>query len=385
MRFIAGPRQCGKTTMAKHFLNESGNEKLYYNWDQRLIRSQYPKNPYFFASDLKKQKTKQWICFDEIHKMPRWKNILKDYFDTYEERLHFIVTGSARLDFFKKSGDSLAGRYFLFRMNPLMLSEALGLAHPQKPVANAVDYIEEKISSAQCHQDAFETLMRFSGFPEPYSRQSEEFHQHWQSSYLDRLVREDLRDLTRIHDLENVATLTQMLPSRIGSPLSVNALREELQVSYNAVKSYLKALALCYVTLTLSPYTKKISRSVKKELKIYFYDWTHVADKGARFENFVAIQLTSLISLWQDAGWGRWDLHFVRTKDGKETDFLITFNQKPWLLVEAKLSAQDSASHHLHHAKLLGNIPFIQLVAEKNICRVLSPRHILISAGRFLA
>ncbi|MFC1567141.1 AAA family ATPase, partial [bacterium] len=127
MRFIAGPRQCGKTTIARHKLQISKTESLYYNWDRKNIRDRYRHETDFLGKDIldMSRKLKLWICFDEVHKIPRWKNILKDFFDTYEDRINFIVTGSAKLDLFRKSGDSLAGRYFLFKLNPFMLSEIL--------------------------------------------------------------------------------------------------------------------------------------------------------------------------------------------------------------------------------------------------------------------
>ncbi|OGQ07869.1 MAG: hypothetical protein A3G32_09650 [Deltaproteobacteria bacterium RIFCSPLOWO2_12_FULL_40_28] len=386
MRFLAGPRQVGKTTLAKQILAENNSSALYYNWDRREIRNRYKTNPYFFAADAPSaQKKKLWVCFDEIHKMPKWKNILKDFFDGYEDRFKFIVTGSARLDWFRKSGDSLAGRYFLFRMFPFTFYEitAPQASSPVPPPASAKTFVEKQISNRHPHRDLLAQLLTFSGFPEPFTNANAQFHQHWQDDYLDRLVREDLRDLTRIHELENVATLVTLLKQRVGSPLSINSLREDLETSYTATRNYLEALKLCYIVFTLSPYTNKIQRAVKKEPKLYFFDYTHVLDPAARFENFLALELYALVHLWTDAGFGRFELRYVRSRDGKESDFLILKNQNPWLLAECKLSDGELDKHHLNHAHLLGKIPFIQITKQSDICRILSPTCFSVSAERF--
>jgi len=383
MRFIAGPRQVGKTTLAKQFLEKNDCKKLYFNWDLRKVRDQYRKDPYFFETllyDSKKGKKLPWACFDEIHKMPKWKNILKDYFDRFENDGRFVVTGSARLDRFRHSGDSLAGRYFLFKLFPLTLSEVKG-ANLIEPGKSAINFIEKKLSSVEYNQDGLMQLLNFSGFPEPFLKANKRFHYKWQQDILDRVVREDLRDLTRISDVENIATLATMLPSKIGSLLSVNSLKEDINVSYNAVKNYLSALELGYIMFFIPPYTKQIVRSIKKEKKCYFYDWSRCETESKRFENYVAVELTSLIEYWNDSGIDTFKLHFIRTKDGKETDFLITKSSKPWILFEVKMSDSSINSHNLKHSEFLGNIPLIQicmndkvLKKNKNIFRISASR-----------
>lgn len=386
MRFLTGPRQVGKTTLAKQVLADKDSSPLYYNWDRREIRNRYKATPYFFVSDAPLvQGKKLWVCFDEIHKMPKWKNILKDFFDGYEDRFQFVVTGSARLDWFRKSGDSLAGRYFLFRMFPftfyeITASQSIPLIPPP---SSAKVFVEKQISNRPIPRDLLAQLLAFSGFPEPFTNANASFHQHWQDDYLDRLVREDLRDLTRIHELENVATLVSLLKQRVGSPLSTNSLRENLETSYTAVRNYLEALKLSYIVFILSPYAKKIQRVVKKEPKLYFFDYTHVSDPAARFENFVALELYSLVHLWTDAGFGRYELRYVRSRDGRESDFLILKDQTPWLLAECKTSDGNLDNHHLNHAHLLGKIPFIQIIKQPDVCRVVSPNCFVVSAERF--
>jgi predicted AAA+ superfamily ATPase len=387
MRFISGPRQIGKTTLARGFLRQRNLDQLYFNWDLRAVRDRYIQDPYFFETevyDTQRKREVTWVCLDEIHKMPKWKNILKDYFDKFEERVRFIVTGSARLDWFRKSGDALTGRYFLFHLFPLTLSETAGNPMPQQGEdEKAEDFIEKRISRTRYEQNLLEQLINYSGFPEPFTRASSRFFTRWQRDTLDEIVREDVRDLTRIIETENVASLVLNLPNRIGSPLSLNALREDIQVSYTAVKNAVSALRLTCVIFLLPPYSRSISRALKKEKKAYFYDWTRCSDPAARFENYVAVELKTLAELWNDSGAGSFELYYVRTKDGRETDFLLTREGSPWCLLEAKLADSPIEGHHLRHAEALGRIPFVQLTPEPNIVKKSRGAFYRLSASRF--
>ena len=389
MRFISGPRQIGKTTLARSFLRQRNLEQLYFNWDLRAVRDRYIQDPYFFETEVYDAQSKRkpaWVCLDEIHKMPKWKNILKDYFDKFEEKIRFIVTGSARLDWLRKSGDALTGRYFLFHLFPLTLSEAAGNPLPrQREDEKAEDFIEKRISRTGYEQNSLEQLLNYSGFPEPFTKASGRFFKRWQRDTLDQIVREDVRDLTRIIETENVASLVLNLPSRIGSPLSLNALREDIQVSYTAVKNAVSALRLTCVIFLLPPYSRNISRALTKEKKAYFYDWTRCSDPAARFENYVAVELKALAQLWNDSGAGRFELYYVRTKDGRETDFLLIRDGKPWCLFEAKLTDGRVETHHLRHAEALGSIPFVQLTQEPNVVKKSRGTFYRLSASRFFS
>lgn len=389
MRFIAGPRQTGKTTLAKSFLDRTGCSSLYYNWDVRETRTRYKENSFFYMEDIYKiqhgKPRVPWVCLDEIHKMPKWKNILKSAFDSAEERISFIITGSARLEMFHRAGDSLAGRYFLFKLFPLTVFE---LTHNEKyrsisAPTDAANFIETQLSKTVYHQDTVETLLNYSGFPEPFMRANKVFNNKWHNNYIDRLIREDLRDLTHIRELEHIADLLTFIPERIGSPLSLNSLREDMEVSHSAIRTYLKSLELCYVLFFISPYSKKISRSVKKEKKCYLYDWSIIKNEAARFENYLAVELKVLAELWNDIGESKFELFFVRTRDGKETDFLLTKDKSPWLLLEAKLSDEKIDSYHYKHSRELGDIPIVQLTAKSNIAIKEGTSSFCISASRF--
>ncbi len=391
MRLITGPRQAGKTTLAYDFLRINHWETLYYNWDKVEVRSAYRANPSFFVSDIqnlkKSPKDLPWVCFDEIHKIPRWKNVLKGIFDSYEQLCRFVITGSARVDLLKYTGESLLGRYFTFRLFPLSLAEICHshFEFPSKKPLNALAFIESCLSNHPGSHKALEHLLKSGGFPDPFLANSEVFTTKWRQDYLTHYVREDLRDLTQIVDVEHCFHLIELLPSRIGSPLSLNSLREDLEVSHTAVRNWLRALTLIYVLFWVPPYSKKLSRGVKKEQKCYFFDWTQAQTPGAIFENYAATELFSYCAFLTDAGLGNYDLYYVRTKDGKESDFLIVKDKKPWILFECKLEGSEIASHHLLHASHLGDIPVVQLVLKSGVFKVFDKKNFIISADRFFS
>lgn len=387
MRFIIGPRQTGKTTAAKRFLEDQKCLGLYYNWDQRKVRDRYIADSHFFVREIynvEPAEGKRWLCMDEIHKYPKWKNVLKDFFDSFGQENGFIITGSARLDMMRRSGDSLAGRYFTFRLNPVTLRELTGRPF-QEPPANTNAWIESKLDHLIYKKNELSALLQFSGFPEPLLTNSVRFHNKWRRDYSDRLIREDLRDLTRIHELENVATIMHLLPDRISSPLSINALARDIKCSFATASNYLKAMELGYLIFRISPYSKRISRSLTKETKAYFYDWTRPSNSAKQFENYVAVEIKTLVELWTDAGIANFDMNFLRSRDGKETDFLILRDQEPWMMLEAKLSRAPIDYHHRKNRELLWSIPFVQVVRQDNIAEKREDGLFQISASRLFA
>ena len=388
MRFIAGPRQTGKTFLAQNFLKTKQYSNLYYNWDNSKIREQYYKDTHFFQNEVfstPKKGQHYWLCLDEFHKYRKWKNILKDYFDNFHSDIRFVVTGSAKLDLFRHSGDSLAGRYFLFHLLPLTLKEIISnkIFHLTK-LPDLPKLINTVFDSPTYYQKEMEMLLQFSGFPEPLTMNSDIFHKRWQTTYLDSTVKNDLRDLTKINDLDNVIKLLLLLPTKVGSPLSINSLANDLEVTFKTLKNYITALNLNFLVFMLKPYKNKIARTLKKEQKLFFFDWSRIKDDGPRFENFIAVQLYAWLTAYNDAGLANFDLFYIKTKDGKETDFLILNDNIPWLLIEAKLKKSTLEYHHHKNSQILGNIPIIQLVKEKGIIEKKSELAFQISASRFL-
>jgi predicted AAA+ superfamily ATPase len=310
MVFIGGPRQVGKTTFALSLLPDPGlhpeRHPAYLNWDDpsvppRLRRKELPQG-------------ETMLILDEVHKYARWRNLLKGVYDTEKSRLKIIVTGSARLDYYRKGGDSLAGRYRYFRLHPFSLRE---------------------VSAKPTGKD-LQRLLRFGGFPEPYLAQDEAEHRIWQRDRLSRVIREDLRDLERVREISLIEQLADLLPERVGSPLSVKSLREDLEVDHKTAERWLTILENLYVCYRISPYGSPRIRAVKKERKLYFWDWSQAPSGGARFENLVGSQLLKYCHWIEDTEGHAMELRFIRDTDKREVDFVVLRNRRPLFAVECK-------------------------------------------------
>jgi predicted AAA+ superfamily ATPase len=324
MVFLAGPRQVGKTTLARGILSTLG-AGTYLSWDSREDRAEIRAARWPGGEAL--------VVLDELHKWRGWKGWLKGEFDKHRERLRFLVTGSARLDVYRRGGDSLQGRYHHYRLHPFSAGEALG-ASPKTPEPGA----EIEVRAA-AHGDVVDTLMERGGFPEPFLGGSTRVHRRWQKERLERFFREDVRDLEPIRDLGSLQILADLLPERVGSPLSLNALREDLDASHRAVSHWMDVLERLYHVFRVPPFVSPRVRALKKMPKAYLWDPTLVAGEGPRFEGLVAAHLLKLCHLLEDRDGHAAALHYLRDRDGREVDFLVTVNRKPWFAVEAKLSA----------------------------------------------
>ncbi len=303
MVFVAGPRQVGKTTMALSLPDADGG---YLNWDvaehrERILKRELPVNPI-------------WI-FDEIHRYRSWRNYLKGIFDSRPTKQQILVTGSARLDLYRYSGDSLQGRYHMLRLHPLSVAE-LGLE-----------------SSEDLHQ-----LLTLGGFPEPFFEGSEVEARRWSREYRNLLIREELASLERVQDLGNLELLVLRLPDLVGSPLSINALREDLRLSHKTVDKWVRILERLYAVFRLSPIGAPGIRAVKKARKHYHFDWSLVPEPAARFENMVASHLLKWVHFHQDTEGLDLELRYFRDSEGREVDFVVVDRRVPIMMVESKLS-----------------------------------------------
>ena len=339
---IVGPRQVGKTTLAKHLLTRTKHPSVYFNWDIESDRKLLLKYPEDFW--LRKEQTVKLpfrLVLDEIHKFPRWKRFLKGLYDSHREDLEIIVTGSGNLDVYKRGGDSLFGRYYLYHLHPFTVGEMLSSGNLAVPSPDSfVQQITETSNSA-ASEDALRTLELFTGFPEPLFAESETRLRRWSRSHEHLIIREELRDLTRIRELGLIESLVTLLPERIGSPLSINSLREDIGVRFETAQNWLAALSRLFFLFSIRPYAGKLARTLRREEKVYLFNFSTIYEPGQRFENLVALHLLKLCHLWTDFGYGNFELFYVRDREKREVDFLITERGKPFALVEAKLTASD--------------------------------------------
>jgi len=382
MRFITGPRQVGKTTLARVKLDRE-RSPLYYLWDLRAVRQRYKQNELFFTEDALNPTRELWVCFDEIHKVPKWKNILKATFDETGDRYSFVVTGSAKLNLLRRAGDSLAGRYFTFQLFPLMLEEVIGTAgRGALPIKSSIDFIERQLGGEAAPMESLRQLLEFSGFPEPFQRGSRPFHKKWTRDYADAVIREDIGSLTKIVDREYLFDLYSLLPEMVGSPVSESSLASHIQVSPVTAKNYLRRLSDFYLTFCIRPYSNNIKRSLLRSGKHYLFDWTRIQDEGARFENYVACELWARVSLWSEVTGENYSLWYIRNRQKEETDFLVVQDGDPWLMVESKLTDRRIEGHHLRAREALGGVPFVQVCCEPEIACMQKRGVYRISANR---
>jgi predicted AAA+ superfamily ATPase len=358
MILMPGPRQAGKTTFARQ-VAASFPTSVYFNWDIIPDRARLIRDPYFFEGVERRDAGPPLVVFDELHKYKEWKSYLKGVYDRFHEEFRFLVTGSGRLDTWRRGGDSLAGRYLLLHLWPFSLAE---LAGPGAAPATFWDdphaVVPDETGTAQA---AWERLSQFSGFPEPYVAASPAAYTRWSATYHSQVVREDLRDLTRIASASEVETLFSLLPERVGSLLSYNALAEDLKVAFNTVRHWIDALERLYLVFTIPPWTRRVARATQKARKLYLVDYALVEDRAARFENMVALELLRAVTLWNDLGLGPFGLHFVRNKEKEEVDFLITEKRRPRLLVETK-AAETRVDPALRKFQAQLGVPAVHLL-----------------------
>jgi len=372
MVFISGPRQVGKTSLGQDIARNHFDHFDYINWDARDDRKRLLQGSFRGDAGI--------IMLDEIHKYHDWKNHIKGLFDKHKNDFSILVTGSARLDVYRRGGDSLMGRYYAYRLHPFSLAELMGLQNNLAPFASICfpDSTSESVSAMQ-------SLASFGGFPEPLFSQSERELRRWHNQRVDRLVKEDIRDMERIQSLSKLQLLVDILPTRVGSLLSLNAIREDLSVAHKTVAHWMDVLENFYYSFRIYPFQSSKVRSLKKNPKLYLWDWSETPDDtGARLENIVASHLLKLCHYLQDTEGYKVELHFLRDIDGREVDFLVTESGKPWFAVEVKSSASDIAKHLSYFGERL-KIPLLyQVVAAHGVDNIRGNIRI-ISLDKFLA
>ncbi|HEX4839454.1 MAG TPA: AAA family ATPase [Rhabdochlamydiaceae bacterium] len=377
MVFLMGPRQVGKTTLS----HQSAANSFYFSWDNPADRALFIEGPNALAKQAGLEEIKGGtpvLIFDEIHKFGKWKLFLKGFFDVYEKKTKIIVTGSARLNIYKRGGDSLMGRYFYYRIHPLSVAE----------IAAPILIDEEIRPPSPIPPEDWTALITFGGFPEPFAQRSDAFSRRIKDLRKDQLFREDIRDGTRIQELGQLELLAELLRLQAAESMDYQSLAKKVRVSVDTVRRWLEVLKSFYYCFSIKPWSKNISRSLIKEPKLYLWDWSLIDEEGHRHENLVASHLLKAVHYWTDRGMGDYELYYLRTKDKLETDFLVTKDKKPWFLVEVKTKAKGLSPALFHFQQETGaphafqvafDLPFV----NKNCFEEKGP--ILVPAQTFLS
>lgn len=326
MVFVGGPRQVGKTTLALSLLNGDETHPAYLNWDyfedkQDIMQGALPSN-------------QPLVVFDEIHKYKQWRNLIKGLYDKRKSRTTFLITGSARLDYYRKGGDSLQGRYHYHRLHPLSLMEI----NPRPT------------------QEDLTALLTFGGFPEPFLGQSKTQWKRWQRERLSRVVREDLISLEQVKEISQLEILSILLQEKVGSMLSLNSLREDLSASHEAIDRWVSIFENLYYCYLLHPFVADKIKALKKNRKLYLWDWSLCKTEGARFENLVASNLLKFCHHRQDTLGEDMELCYLRDKNKREVDFVVLENRRPLFAVECK-SGDRGVSKHITYFASRTQIP----------------------------
>jgi len=371
---VSGPRQAGKTIFAKEIASEEP-VSLYFNYDILANKAKILQNPTFFEEVDRIKGNLPLIILDEIHKYSDWKNYLKGIYDGYSDEMRFLVTGSGRLDISRKKGDSLAGRYLHFHLWPFTIGE-LSASSTGIEDTNVFLEIPEQNRVAR---EAWETMFHVSGFPEPFLKGTKVKYRRWSKTYHTQVIRDDIRDEFAVRQIDKMEALYFLLSESVGAPFSSSNHARTLKISHKTVSSWLTVFERFFLVFRIRPFTKRISRSLMKEPKVYFYDYCRVKNDALRFENMVAVELNRAVTLWTDFGLGEYELWYLRNKEKEEVDFVITDGGRPLFMVETKLSDTNVSPHLIKFQRVL-NIPAIQLVNKSDIARKIrnGPNSILI-------
>jgi predicted AAA+ superfamily ATPase len=323
MAFLTGPRQLGKTTACRRLGD------VYLNWDNEDHRELILRGPGAVASHSGLDHVSGklvTVVFDELHKYRRWKLFLKGLFDTYEERVRILFTGSSRLDVYRRGGDSLMGRYFLFRMHPLSVAELVQVQRSSSPLHDPRLLPDRD----------WQALLEHGGYPEPFVRRELSFSRRWRGLRRSQLLRDEIRDLTRIQEIDQLAILGRLLEKRSGGQMVYSALAREVRVSENTIRSWVSILCSLYYGFLVRPWYRSVVKALRKEPKWFLRDWSGIEDPGQRTETFCACHLLKAVEGWNDLGLGNFKLRYIRDKQQREVDFLVVRDGEPWFLVEAK-------------------------------------------------
>lgn len=370
MVFLGGPRQVGKTTLAKNLGENEYARYSYFNWDYRDDKEKILSGKFESESDF--------LVFDEIHKYKGWRNYLKGEFDKNKDKYSIMATGSARLDLYRRGGDSLMGRYRYYRLHPFSLAEVL-----KKNFSSEI-FEKFKFVNAKENGENFDSLLKFGGFPEPFVKQTEKDLKLFHIERVGRLIKQDVQDLERLRDISAIEILANIIPTKVGSLFSINSIKEDLQATHKTVSFWVEILERFYYHYRIYPFSFSTIKSLRKEPKIYLWDWSEVKNEGAKFENMIASHLLRLAHFLFDTRGEKAELFFLRDRDGHEVDFLVAVDKKPWFMVEAKLNDREILKNLLYFKERIKPLFSFQVVGDKGVDYMQKDVRV-ISADKFLS
>jgi hypothetical protein len=378
MALVTGPRQVGKTTTCRRL------SAAYMDWDdtdhRRAILGGHAATAEALGLD-RLQERPPVAVFDELHKFARWKAFLKGFYDTYGDRARVLVTGSSRMDIYRRGGDSLMGRYFLYRMHPFSVAE---VAYQELPDPREVLRRPRPIADAD-----FNALWEHGGFPEPFVKRDARFSRRWAGLRRQQFLREDIRDLTRIQELDQLEALVAILLERSGAQIVYSNLAGEVQVAVDTLRRWVNTLCGFHLGFVLRPWFRSVRRSLRKEPKWYLRDWSGIGDAGDRGETFVACHLLKAVEGWTDLGLGEFQLGYLRDRRKREVDFVVVRDRKPWMLVEVKTSDRRVSPSLGYFQQQIGAAHAFQVVLDEEYvdadCFARPGRPLAVPARTFLS
>ncbi len=380
---LTGPRQTGKTFLVKAIATGQ-KSSVYLNYDIPEDKRRIIENPTFFEDVDRYPDDHPLVVLDELHKYKDWKNYLKGIYDGFADTFRFLVTGSGRLDLYQRRGDALAARFRQFHLFPFTLGELFGGRIRESAPGRE---LFEPVGSGEATEKVLADLLRCSGFPEPFLSGRERTYRRWANAYHRQIVRDDIRDALAVRDIDTMELLYALLAPRTGSRLSIASLAGILKVSHKTISSWITVFERLGLVFRISPYSRRVSRSILKAKKLYFYDYGRVEEEAKRFENLVAVELFRAVKNWTDYGLGDFRLHYLGNKEQEEVDFLVTRASDPFFMVEVKSGALSINRAILKFQSLI-NVPAVQLVRRGGVSRPHgkgSDRILVASAGDWLA
>ena len=354
MVFLSGPRQCGKTTLAESIGTD------YLNWDDADVRSAIvagqAETVRRYGLDRLSSDTRI-VVFDELHKYPRWKSYLKGFFDVHGRAMKIIATESAKMNVYKRGGDSMMGRYFPYRMHPLSVAELLDVSIPDEFLFRRPRPI--------CDADWL-ALVEFGGFPEPFTRRNRRFSARWAALRMEQLMMEDVRTLTQVQELEQIRIAAELLANRSGEQLVYDSIARDVAVDPKTAKKWTGVLKYLYYGFEVRPWFRNVENSLRKTPKWYLRDWSRIDDEGKRCETMAACHLLKAVEAWTDLGYGNFELHYLRDKQKREVDFLVSRDGRAWFIAEVKAADTHLSKGLEYYQRATGARHAFQVVFDES-------------------